>query len=446
MDVGNDDVKNETSIHFQNALSNQTKEYGLFILEKPNISPSVFEVLLNYIYSGKLIIKKKIKCLYVIIAAYDLQLQNVVEHLENYLIENDSAWKLPKDFFIVSEQRQLKKLEKQALKLACMDPKIIFKSKYFLKLNEGFLIQFLKRNDLELNEIKILKNLIYWGIANTDPTLKVLRTSKFLTVSSGWTSIDFMNLKKTLRNCIPYIRFFQMSLGDYTLVQNTFKDILPNGLDDEIMQHLKDFNPLVRTPINDYMLPPRESAYPFDSNIINASDAAWIASWIYGPKYINDKFQFKNMPYIFTRVYRGSVDGFGNYRNICKYNRVVIVIKVRNSGEIVGAYNPFGWDINYMRDICCKSFKNIFHILDRYFIFSLTNRSNPILSYHKKEFMSEISDDGRILFGRDLSVNGIHCTSEQYSFEKKIIDKERFELAELEIFRISNKNFFYPLF
>uniref|UniRef100_U9TGC9 BTB domain-containing protein n=1 Tax=Rhizophagus irregularis (strain DAOM 181602 / DAOM 197198 / MUCL 43194) TaxID=747089 RepID=U9TGC9_RHIID len=81
-----------------------------------NISTDIFEDL-TYIYSGKLTVKKNVKCLYVIIAAYDLQLQNVVEHLENYFKENDSAWKLPKDFFIISEQRQLKQLEEQVLKV-----------------------------------------------------------------------------------------------------------------------------------------------------------------------------------------------------------------------------------------------------------------------------------------------------------------------------------------
>ncbi|CAG8631795.1 12387_t:CDS:2, partial [Rhizophagus irregularis] len=312
----------------------------------------------RYIYSGKLTVKKNVKCLYVIIAAYDLQLQNVVEHLENYFKENDSAWKLPKDFFIISEQRQLKQLEEQ------------------------------------------------------------------------WTPIDFMNLEKTIRNCIPHIRFYQMSLGDYTEVKNEFKDILPNGLDDEIMQHFKDSNPLMRIPSNDNILPPRESACPFDSNIINAKDVALIATWINGGKGKKHVFQFKNIHFKFECVYRSSIDGFDKYDNLYKYKRVVIVIKVRNSGEIIGVYNPFGWDISYSEYILFKLFRDF---LSRYFIFSLTNRVNPIISYHKEGAMSKISNERHILFGTsDLSINGIYCTSEQHSFKKKIIDKVRFEIDELE--------------
>jgi hypothetical protein len=40
-------VLSSRSIHFQISLSNQIDKTGLFILEKPNISPSVFKILLK---------------------------------------------------------------------------------------------------------------------------------------------------------------------------------------------------------------------------------------------------------------------------------------------------------------------------------------------------------------------------------------------------------------
>ncbi|CAG8692235.1 12872_t:CDS:2 [Rhizophagus irregularis] len=311
----------------------------------------------------------RVKCFYVIIAAYELQLKNVAEYLEKYLKENDSAWKFPKDFFIISEQKQLKRFEEQALELA---------------------------------------------------------------------SIDFMNMEKTLRNCIPHIRFFQMSPENYKLFQDKFKNILPIELDEEIMQHFKEYNPLVKPSSNKNILPPRSSVYQFDSNIINAKDAALIASWIDGidngnNRKLKKRYQFKNIPFKFDCIYRGSIDGFDNYyyeKNLFKYNRIVVLIKVRDSEEIIGVYNPFGWGINYGLYLRFKLFKDV---ISQYFIFSLTNRANPILSYHKKGIMSKISNDGCILFGdSDLSINGSYCTSKQHSYKKKIIDKESFEMAELE--------------
>ncbi|EXX63530.1 hypothetical protein RirG_151550 [Rhizophagus irregularis DAOM 197198w] len=437
-------VLSSRSIHFQLALLNQLNESGLFILEEPNISPSIFKILLKYIYSGKLTLNKKVKCFYVIIAAYELQLKNVAEYLEKYLKENDSAWKFPKDFFIISEQKQLKRFEEQALELACINPRIIFKSKDFLQLNERFLIQLLKRDDLEMNEIEILNYLIKWGIANTNPTLNNVEKRFYfkepnLNINTKkWTAIDFMNMEKTLRNCIPHIRFFQMSPENYKLFQDKFKNILPIELDEEIMQHFKEYNPLVKPSSNKNILPPRSSVYQFDSNIINAKDAALIASWIDGidngnNRKLKKRYQFKNIPFKFDCIYRGSIDGFDNYyyeKNLFKYNRIVVLIKVRDSEEIIGVYNPFGWGINYGLYLRFKLFKDV---ISQYFIFSLTNRANPILSYHKKGIMSKISNDGCILFGdSDLSINGSYCTSKQHSYKKKIIDKESFEMAELE--------------
>ena len=179
---------------------------------------------------------------------YNRSLRSAIEKRWTSLKENDSAWKLPEDFFIISEQKQFKQLQEQALKLACTDPRKIFESRAFLKLNEGSLIQLLKRDDLELNEIEIFEYLIKWGVSNTEPTLNVI-------VRKWWSS----SVKKVLRNCIPHIRFFQMRPNDYyEKVQNKFKDILPDGLDYEVTQHFKDFNnPLVRIPTNDKILPPK---------------------------------------------------------------------------------------------------------------------------------------------------------------------------------------------
>jgi hypothetical protein len=38
-----------------------------------------------------------------------------------------------------------------------------------------------------------------------------------------WTSINFINLEKTIHNCIPHIQFFQMSSNDYTKVRTKSK-------------------------------------------------------------------------------------------------------------------------------------------------------------------------------------------------------------------------------
>ncbi|PKK63464.1 hypothetical protein RhiirC2_758251, partial [Rhizophagus irregularis] len=101
-----------------------------------------------------------------------------------------------------------------------------------------------------------------------------------------------------------------MSPENYKLFQDKFKNILPIELDEEIMQHFKEYNPLVKPSSNKNILPPRSSVYQFDSNIINAKDAALIASWIDGidngnNRKLKKRYQFKNIPFKFDCIYRG---------------------------------------------------------------------------------------------------------------------------------------------
>src|SRR5205814_462757 len=154
-------------------------------------------------------------------------------------------------------------------------------------------------------EIKIWENLIKWGIKNTESILDDDLTK--------WMPMDFMNLEKTLHNCIPYIRFFQMSPDDYTNVRTHFMKILPRGLDDEIIHYF--LNPDSNPSFN--VLPLRLLAYPFDSKIINAKDAALIVSWI--DKKQGEPYHFNDLSYEFKLIYRASREGFEvkNFHSNC---------------------------------------------------------------------------------------------------------------------------------
>ncbi|CAG8446685.1 24074_t:CDS:2 [Dentiscutata erythropus] len=107
-----------------------------------------------------------------------------------------------------------------------------------------------------------------------------------------WTQTDFEELEKVLHNCIPHIRFHELSFKEFRLVETQYKNILPNNLLDETYQYWLD-------PKKQDALPKRISAYPFDSKIINAKDAALIASWI--DKKQGMPYRFKNMPFEFEQ-------------------------------------------------------------------------------------------------------------------------------------------------
>ena len=196
-----------------------------------------------------------VSCVSVINAAIKLRLQNVVEYLENYLNTNETAWILPRDFFEVVEERNLLRLKEKALQLACKYPKTVlepfggygFYEYYvrFLNLKEETLIQLLQRNDLGMDEPEILNRLISWGIGNIEHYKKkrVADGPSILDKRIVKRPMNFMrrkeaiDLKETLRNCIPHIRFFHMSPEDYIQTRTQFRNVIPEKLDDKIINY-----------------------------------------------------------------------------------------------------------------------------------------------------------------------------------------------------------------
>ncbi|CAG8632655.1 19657_t:CDS:2, partial [Racocetra persica] len=264
------------SDYFKTALSSRwvKKENEVIIFNKPNISPTVFEILINYIYTGVFSDNNNVDLLDIFIAADEIQLNEIKQKVEKRLLETESAWKFPRDFITICKHNTFTDLYQTALELVCRNPKVIFDSNDFSKIEEDDLIKLLKSDRLRLEEIEIWEYLIKWGIENTESILDDDLTE--------WTQTDFIELEKVLHNCIPHIRFFQLSFDELRLITTKYKNILPDDLIEKSFQYLSDPKPKCN-------LPKRELAYSFDSNIIEAKDAALIASWI-------DKKQ--GMPYL----------------------------------------------------------------------------------------------------------------------------------------------------
>ncbi|CAG8832342.1 44497_t:CDS:2, partial [Gigaspora margarita] len=196
-------------------------------------------------------------------------------------------------------------------------------------------------------------------------------------------------------------------------------DILPDGLNEEIIQYFSDPNSKPSFKI----LPLR--GYPFESKIINIKDAGLIASWIDKRKI---PYHFTNLPFEFMLIYRASRDGFGieNFHENCdNKGPTVVIIKVRNSGEIIGGYNPLEW---------CKTENN--------------ERTFPILSQvsSKEKAIIWCRNKGPCFGLHDLHItssrpDNIICKSKKHSYEKKVICRETFEIEEYEVFQIIDERF-----
>ncbi|CAJ0885523.1 370_t:CDS:2, partial [Entrophospora sp. SA101] len=79
------------------------------------------------------------------------------------------------------------------------------------------MVSLLKRDDVGLHEIIIWINLLNWGIKNT-PELVELEEN----TSREWTEKDFEKLKEKLKNCIEWIRFFQLSPQEFAEIPSTY--------------------------------------------------------------------------------------------------------------------------------------------------------------------------------------------------------------------------------
>ncbi|CAG8606425.1 5497_t:CDS:2, partial [Dentiscutata heterogama] len=254
-----------------------------------------------------------------------------------------------------------------------------------------------------------------------------------------------------LHNCIPHIRFFHLSINELRLVISKYKCILPDKLLNEIYKHLSNTKFIYNN------LPRREAVYYFNSKIIKAKDAALIASWIDEKKGI--PYRFKDIPFKFKLIYRASSNEFraDKFHEICDgEEQTIVIIKVRNSNEIIGGYNPLDWheedliknkkNIDLFDDVMDEYDEYKFKETSKSFIFSLSSLSNgatPRLSrvYSKKKAITLCMNKGPCFGFRDLWIEyssprfavGI---SDQHSYETKIIDKNIFEIEEYEVFQI----------
>jgi hypothetical protein len=72
--------------------------------------------------------------------------------------------------------------------------------------------------------------------------------------------------------------------------------------------------------------------------------AALIACWI--DKKRETPYKFKDIPFKFKLNYRANQEGFEInkfHENCDNKGPTVVIIKVRNSDEIIGGYNPLEW-------------------------------------------------------------------------------------------------------
>ncbi|RIA97016.1 hypothetical protein C1645_802084 [Glomus cerebriforme] len=413
------------STYFRTALSPNwvKRKNDKIIFTKPNISPKVFRKILKYIYTGDFSLMDdniQDEFLDLLIAADELILPELVKYMEEYIITYERDWiqkHLANNIFVTSyKYESFTKLWKYFCELLAQQPNTIFTSSSFILLNKSILLDFIKREDLNIKEIEIWKNLIKWA-REQEPKLD---------------KKDFKGLRERLIDFIPYIRFFDITRDEYILEVQPYEKILPNNLNDELK---KFFNSNDNSPPKNSI----STRYPIlqsvpNSGIISNKHLALLSSWIDSMDNDDHNFNLLNNHYEFNLLLRGSRDGFKvkEFHEHCvNKGPTLIVIKIKETNQIVGGYNPISWRSN-----------NSWEKSDETFIFSLgkgKDFNDIILSRVKYGGISVYNSSHSLLGFQDL--NWFEGTYKRNYYEKEIMKGRlcKFKVEEYEVFQVVNR-------
>ncbi|GBC03152.1 hypothetical protein RclHR1_00050060 [Rhizophagus clarus] len=430
------------STYFRYALSAEwaTMEGNTYYFTKPNITPESFEIILNYIYGGKVLLENYNgeKILELLVASDELCLNELLEYVQDYFINNEIDW-LRENFneycHIIFQHDNFQKLQDYCIRMVANDPQKFRRHGKFVQWPDNLIIGILKRDDLHLEEIDVWNILIKWG--TTQIKLPFNNPNE-------WTSEDFSNLALKLKDCIQYIRFYHISCADFFNHVRPFKVLLPENLYYELLNyHQFKIDKFQFTSI----LSPRGIA--LDSKLIGTKHAALIASWVDRQKNFNP-VTCHLVPYQFNILLRGSRDNFkcSTFHRLCdNQGPALIVLKVKGTGELLGGYNPNGWNSTGTWIESTESF-----------IFSLgdgKDLSCSILSRIKDSNFKCAIDDSPCIgpcFGiSDLAMveSSIHANGRfiydlpwsciQNCYERTITSTTNFAIEDYEVFKLIQK-------
>jgi len=400
----------------------------------------------SYIYGGIISLNEQdiAETLKVLAAADQLHFQELVDYLQMYLIENEAGW-IEQNFGLTCQTsfqyNSLLKLQQFCTDYMAKSPEKVFKSFDFNLLSEKSLISLIKRDDLQMKEIEVWEHVLKWGLAQNQTLILDPVT---------WSDDDFKIMENTLQHCLPLIRFFSLSSEDFFEKVRPYKKLLKHQLYEELLESYLNHN---SKPSDNILLPrSRDADGIIDSKIVNLNIVSVVSRWI-------DKIDIKSkyayarglyLPYEFKLFLRGSKDGFTpkQFHTLC--NNVpytVTFIKVKDTEEIIGGYNPTIWkssndygngEYGKAKDSFIFSFKNKNDFKDA--ILSNVKIMDQALLYHDEcgpvfdvdLFLSVKEDDD------SREYNNNWC--EQNSYEKVIREpRDKFLIEDYEVFQIVKK-------
>ncbi|CAG8514319.1 12907_t:CDS:2 [Ambispora gerdemannii] len=398
-----------------------------------DVSSDAFEIILKGICSGTIILENlNTNILMELMLVSDiLLLHEFFNLLRSKLDEKRDKNKEWCDEDIISILRTSYQIPSaQDLYLVCQDifverPLILFESPEFTSIDEELLLRILKLDMICLPEIMIFNKLIEWGIANTPD---------FDTSTDNTSQINALGV--TLENGLQLIRYKNLSKEKMSILK--FEQILPTA---EVRSQL----------------PPR-IYLPVEPKIISNSFAGTISTWIDRKDPMEAPYTRFNTPFQFRLVFRmGDQTTFyqehHKYYNKssnrflptmkCHHGPSLMIMKLKGSGKIIGAYNPIDWKQDLSKKVyVCTSESFIFSSENRY---GIKHRLSRVRDFNHAMCIEGVNPSGVLLkFGDDLIFNKmssyVSCHVKNGFYEPTILDEGRYEVEKWEIFRVRRKD------
>ncbi|CAB4437677.1 unnamed protein product [Rhizophagus irregularis] len=435
-------ILNYRSPYLRRILSTNKKNNDGTIahIKLPNILPEIFQIILRYIYGGRisLIEYDILDIVKILVAANELNIQELIPYLQSFLIKNNTNW-IEQNFNLIYqtsfEYDSFLDLQKFCTELISEHPEKIFNSPNFTSIPEKALISLIQHDNLQMGEVQVWEHVLKWGIAK-NPGLS--------SDPSSYSNDDFNVLKNALQHFIPLIKFTQFTSKEFLNKVYPYKKIIPDEMCENLIKYFLDHDYVSRKKSEPQIIKELNTK-SIDSNIITIQHAELISKWIDKLKNTDEL----KTSYKFKLILRGSRDGFTaqKFHEICdNKSRTVTIVKVKESNEILGGYNPIEWKND------TSAFGSYGTTKDS-FIFSFANKDNI-----ENCLISRVKDEKYAIayynyygasFGiNDLIINGGYQSEISFnkntssyckkkSYEKQIRETtNEFSVEEYEVFQI----------
>ncbi|CAG8552134.1 7421_t:CDS:2 [Dentiscutata erythropus] len=406
------------SPYFKVALSDKwmKNKESISYFSKPNISPAVFHLILRYIYTGTLDLKDQpgSNIFALLIAADELLLDRLVDHVQRYLINKEIDWIKKNLVIIIPTVFKIQRFKQiQDYITGALDLSINSESDLYALLNvvdelaPDELFNRISEHLIKTKPSWLKENIIniLFNITELKRCDKV-QDEKFVNTDiTSWKENEFSAFKEYIDPFIPYVRFCEISRAEFYHHVMPFKKVLPKDLYKDLKVYF--FADIKPQQVN---LQPRGK---IDSTIIKKENARDIIKWVMKTDVI-----LKKTSYEFILSYRATRNGFDSKELI---TRLKSSSKVKNSDSIIGGY---------IKDLL------IYSRTDRaegFFIYFGNGKDSNLHEPCKIEFQFQ-SDASSVDFGcgrlKLLGQNGT-CS---------MLGRSNFIAEEIEIFNIKINN------